>query len=76
MIRNPRCLYNNHFSAFLRDTESSVLGTLYDNYHGESRTTTTDAWKTEISIMRDVVSHFASDGQIILNMIFPASVKE
>ena len=71
MIRNPRCLYNNHFSAFLRDTESSVLGTLYDNYHGESRTTTTDAWKTEISIMRDVVSHFASDGQIIFEYDIP-----
>ena len=57
MKRNsPRCLYDNRFEGFLCDTEMSVLGTLYNNYLGDTRTTTSEAWQREISIMRDVVS--------------------
>ena len=65
MSRNPRCLYDNSFQAFLHDTEMSVLGVLHNNYHGDTRTTTTEAWKEEIAIMREVVSSFETDGRII-----------
>ncbi len=71
MNRNPRCLYNNSFRAFLHDAEMSVLGALHNNYHGDTRTTTTEAWKEEITIMRDVVSSFETDGYIIFEYDIP-----
>ena len=71
MNRNPRCLYNNSFRAFLHDAEMSVLGALHNNYHGDTRTTTTEAWKEEITIMRDVVSSFETDGHIIFEYDIP-----
>ena len=42
---NPRCLYNNRFRDFITESEVSILGTLCDNYHGDAKTTTRDAWK-------------------------------
>ena len=71
MSRNPRCLYDNSFQAFLHDTEMSVLGVLHNNYHGDTRTTTTEAWKEEIAIMREVVSSFETDGHIVFEYDIP-----
>ncbi len=71
MSRNPRCLYDNSFQAFLHDMEMSVLGVLHNNYHGDTRTTTTEAWKEEIAIMRDVVSSFETDGHIVFEYDIP-----
>jgi len=56
MSDNPRCLYNNSFTAFISDTEMSILGILCNNYHGEARTTTIEAWKGEIIIMQKTLS--------------------
>ncbi len=72
MSSNPRCLYENSFAAFLSDAERSVLGTLCDNYHGDTLTTTREAWKTEISIMRDLLSNFDNkDGRIVFEYDIP-----
>ncbi len=72
MSDNPRCLYENSFSAFLKDKDRLILGTLSDNYHGDMRTTTREAWKTEISIMQDVVSRFEeTDGRIVFEYDIP-----
>ena len=71
MSHNPRCLYDNSFQAFLHDTEMSVLGVLHNNYHGDTRTTTTEAWKEEISTMREVVSSFETDGHIVFEYDIP-----
>lgn len=72
MIKNhPRCMYENTFSGFISDTEMSVLGRLCDNYHGEARTTTIEAWKSEILIMRDVLLQCNSDGHIIFEYDIP-----
>lgn len=69
---NPRCLYENSFSAFLADSETSILGLLCDHYHGDARTTTRDAWKAEISIMQKMLSRFAEkDGRIIFEYDIP-----
>jgi len=68
---NPRCMYENSFSAFLHDPEMAVLGALHDNYHGDSRTTTTEAWKEEIRIMRSVVSAYEGEGHIIFEYDIP-----
>ncbi len=72
MKNNPRCLYNNTFAGFLADTEMSVLGSLCDNYHGDARTTTREAWKGEITIMRDVVARIGvPDGRILFEYDIP-----
>ena len=73
MSDNPRCLYDNSFTGFINgDTELAILGTLCDNYHGDARTTTRDAWNAEIYIMRDVVSRFEEkDGRIIFEYDIP-----
>lgn len=72
MNNNPRCLYNNSFTGFLKEAESSVLGLLCDNYHGDAQTTTREAWKGEISIMRDTLSRLVEqDGRIIFEYDIP-----
>ena len=69
MSNNPRCLYDSSIAAFINADELSILGTLCDHYHGDARTTTRDAWKTEISIMQNVLLKFAdNDGRIILSL--------
>ncbi len=66
MKENPRCLYVNSFSGFIHDTDMSVLGILVDHYHGEARTTTIEAWKGEIAIMRDLLLRLEERGGRIL----------
>ena len=67
-----RCLYNSSFKEFLTTEDNSIFGTLCDRYHGEALTTTLEAWKSEISIMKDVVSEFADkDGRIIFEYDIP-----
>lgn len=55
MNNHPRCLYDNSFEGFLRDQEEMIFGFLCDRYHGDARTTTREAWKSEISIMRETL---------------------
>ena len=64
-------MYDNSFSVFLHDPEMSVLGVLHDHYHGDTRTTTTEAWKEEIQIMRSVVSAYEGEGHIIFEYQSP-----
>ena len=72
MNNSPRCLYYNSFSGFLNESESSVLGLLCDRYHGNALTTTIEAWKGEISIMREVlVGLDQMEGQIIFEYDIP-----
>ena len=72
MSDNPRCLYDNSFAGFLGETEMSILGKLIDHYHGEARTTTIEAWKGEISIMKCVLSRFGeNDGRVIFEYDIP-----
>ena len=72
MSNNPRCLYSDSLSAFISETEQSIFGALCDNYHGDARTTTREAWKAEIEIMHDVVSRFVDkDGRIVFEYDIP-----
>ena len=72
MRKSPRCLYNNSFTAFVLEAEETVLGVLCDNYHGEIRTTSLEAWKEEISIMQEVLSGLEDkEGQIIFEYDIP-----
>ena len=72
MITNPRCLYNSTFASFLYKDINSIFGTLCDNYHGDALTTTREAWKSEVEIMRSVVAKLNdSNGQIIFEYDIP-----
>ena len=67
-----RCLYNSDFTTFLYTDSASIYRVLDDNYHGEALTTTRDAWKAEIDIMKNVVSSLNNDdGQIIFEYDIP-----
>ena len=71
-MRNPRCLYDSSFEEFLYKDINSIFGTLCDNYHGDALTTTREAWKSEIEIMRKVVAKLNdSDGRIIFEYDIP-----
>lgn len=72
MHNNIRCLYSNTIAGFLSDDDTSILGTLCDYYHGDMRTTTREAWKEEICIMRKVLSMLENkDGQVIFEYDIP-----
>lgn len=67
-----RCLYSGSFNEFLRSNENYLLGKLCDNYHGEALTTTREAWKSEIAIMKNVLSElFDKNGRIIFEYDIP-----
>lgn len=72
MSNNPRCLYENSFCGYSAEPEISILGSLCDNYHGDARTTTREAWKTEISIMKDTLQELKGrEGRIIFEYDIP-----
>ena len=69
---NPRCLCDSRFASFLYKDINSIFGTLCDNYHGDALTTTREAWKSEIDIMRNVVSKLNDpNGQVIFEYDIP-----
>ena len=61
-----RCLYNSNFEKFSIASDNLILGILCNGYHGAALTTTIEAWKGEIAIMKRVLSAIPyQDGQII-----------
>lgn len=67
-----RCLYNSSFKTFLNTDDNSIFGLLCDNYHGEALTTTREAWKSEITIMKNVLSDYTDqNGEIIFEYDIP-----
>lgn len=72
MRSNPRCLYESTFESFISESDLSILGTLCDNYHGDARTTTREAWKAEITIMQETLAWLGDkDGRIIFEYDIP-----
>lgn len=72
-----RCLYNSSFEQFINIDDNSIFGTLCDNYHGASLTTTREAWKEEISIIKSVLSNYADkNGQVIFEYDIPRLGKQ
>ena len=72
MRKSPRCLYSSDFQSFLYQNTDSLFGILCDNYHGDALTTTREAWKSEIIIMKSVISSLPQkSGQIIFEYDIP-----
>ena len=51
-----RCLYNSSFEEFISADENLIFGVIDGGAHGVTLTTAKEAWKAEISIMKDVIS--------------------
>lgn len=67
-----RCLYSSSFAEFINTSENSIFGTLCERYHGEALTTTREAWRSEISIVKEILSEFSNkDGKIIFEYDIP-----
>ena len=72
MRDSTRCLFNDSFDRFVSADNNSLLGVLCDNYHGDALTTTREAWKYEISIMKQILSTYSGEnGQIIFEYDIP-----
>ena len=67
-----RCLFSASFEEFIKTDDNSIFGILCDNYHGQALTTTREAWKGEISIMKGIVQQYSGrDGRIIFEYDIP-----
>ena len=67
-----RCLYEASFSEFLKQEPLAVLGALHNNYHGDSLTTTDEAWMGEIALMQQVLQLWKDEvGQIVFEYDIP-----
>ncbi|MBQ0037902.1 MAG: DUF2075 domain-containing protein [Clostridiales bacterium] len=72
MMNSTRCLYHSSFNEFNNEATTSILGQLCDNYHGVALTTTREAWKSEISIMKRVLAALSGkNGHIIFEYDIP-----
>lgn len=71
-MNSTRCLYHSSFNEFNNEATTSILGQLCDNYHGVALTTTREAWKSEISIMKRVLAALSGkNGHIIFEYDIP-----
>ena len=67
-----RCLYTATFAEFLNQEPLAVLGALHNNYHGDSLTTTDEAWMGEIMLMQQVLEPWEDEaGQIVFEYDIP-----
>ena len=67
-----RCLYSASFGEFMNSKPLTILGALHNNYHGDTPTTTDEAWMGEITIMQQVLIPWKEEhGQIIFEYDIP-----
>ena len=55
----------------MKADNNSIFGTLCENYHGEALTTTRDAWRGEISTLKNVLRGFDDNGEIVFEYDIP-----
>ena len=53
--RTNRCLYKSDFKSFIEADPYSVLGRIHDAFHGQTLTTTDEAWLGEIQLLQNVL---------------------
>lgn len=53
--QSTRCLYKADFKTFIDEDTFQILGHLHDAFHGNALTTTDEAWKGEIDILKETL---------------------
>lgn len=72
MNQNTRCLYNSDIKDFLHQDNDAIFGILNDNIHGDIPSTSRDAWKGEITILKNnLLKYENSNGKIIFEYNIP-----
>ena len=72
MLKNPRCLYKGNINSFLNSERETIFGSLCEGYHGDTLTTTREAWSNEIEILQNQLLPWKdSNGQIIFEYDIP-----
>lgn len=72
MKKSNRCLFDCDFNSFVSYNSEYILGVLCNNYHGDTLTTTREAWIKEIEIMQKVISNINEvNGRIIFEYDIP-----
>lgn len=72
MLKNPRYLYKENINSFLNTKRTEIFGMLCEGYHGNTLTTTREAWSNEIKILQNQLSTWKdSNGQIIFEYDIP-----
>lgn len=67
-----RCLYISSFKEFLDADPFSILGTINSNYHGETLTTTVEAWASEIDLLQNILTPWKyENAQIVFEYEIP-----
>lgn len=67
-----RCLYIATFKEFLEQERFAILGKLHNNYHGDTLTSTDEAWIGEIDILQQVLKPWRNENaQIIFEYEIP-----
>ena len=56
MVKSSRCLYYSSFDDFVNQGNDLIFGIMHENHHGTLLTTANEAWKSEIDIMKKVLS--------------------
>ena len=72
MRKSPRCLYESNIRTFIEKDKEAIFGSLCEAYHGETLTTSRDAWIGEIEILQSVLDPWKdSDGRIVFEYDIP-----
>ena len=72
MSKSPRCLFDSDIRLFLEKDRDSIFGVLCDKYHGDTHTTTREAWIREIEILQQqLIPWTGSDGRIVFEYDIP-----
>lgn len=67
-----RCLYQSDFNSFIESDPYSILGHIHDAFHGQSLTTTDEAWNSEINLLQSVLVPWKDeDAEIIFEYDIP-----
>ena len=62
--------FNSSFYHFFEKSNDEILGELVKNQDGSVETTQRDAWRFQIKLLKDLLSHFSS-GHVLFEFIIP-----
>ncbi len=70
--KTNRCLYRSDFKSFIDSDPYSILGRIHDAFHGQTLTTTDEAWNSEINLLQGVLEPWKDEeAEIILEYAIP-----